>query len=108
VLGLLGLEAGFDEVNEDAAGAGVTGFGQGEDTLPYPRGERDALTDRGVGGGHGFIVQQIGGAWLSGWSKSNGEWVLAVRKAEPISWGDLAEADVNDAKASRRFGISPV
>lgn len=71
MLGLFGLKAGFNEVDQDAAGAGVTGCGQSEDALRNARGERDALTDRGVEGSHGIIVTQMDGAWDSRWPKSN-------------------------------------
>jgi hypothetical protein len=33
MLGLFGLEAGFDQVDEDATRSGMTGFGQGADSF---------------------------------------------------------------------------
>ena len=38
VLGLLGLQAGFDQVDQDATGGRVAGFGQGSDSLRDARG----------------------------------------------------------------------
>jgi hypothetical protein len=75
VLGLFCLQAGLDEVDEDAAGGGVTGFGQCADALGDARWERDTLTDgllrRGVSNGlvdcgHETILRQIGRVWVSG------------------------------------------
>jgi hypothetical protein len=43
VLGLLGLQAGFDQIDQDATGSRVASFGQGADPLRNARGERDAL-----------------------------------------------------------------
>jgi hypothetical protein len=44
VLGLFGLQAGFDQVNQDPAGGRMTGFCQGSDPLRDARRQRDALS----------------------------------------------------------------
>ena len=58
MLGFFGLQAGFDQVDEDAAGAGFFVFGQGEDTFGYAGREGDALADGIVDGWHGSILPQ--------------------------------------------------
>ena len=45
VLGLLGLQAGFDQVDEDAAGGRMAGFGQGTNPIRDATRQRDALAD---------------------------------------------------------------
>jgi hypothetical protein len=58
VLGFLGLEAGFDQIDKDPAGAGLFGFGKGEDALGDAGRERDALANGTVRGSHGSILPQ--------------------------------------------------
>ena len=64
MLGFLGLQAGFDQVDEDAAGAGFFGFGEGEDSFGYTGWERDALADGIVNVWHGSILPQKFAAWM--------------------------------------------
>jgi hypothetical protein len=64
VLSFLGLEAGFDEIDQDAAGAGLFGFGQGEDALGDAGWERNALANGTVRSGHGSILPQTARQWL--------------------------------------------
>jgi hypothetical protein len=45
VLGLFGLQAGFDEIDQDAARGGMAGFGQGANPLGDARRQRHALAD---------------------------------------------------------------
>lgn len=63
MLGLFRLQAGFDQVDQDAAGAGFFGFGQGEDAFRYASRERDALADGIVNRWHGSILPQKMAAW---------------------------------------------
>ena len=64
MLGFFRLQAGFDQVDEDAAGAGFFGFGEGEDSFGYASRERDALADGIVNGWHGSILPQKFAAWM--------------------------------------------
>ena len=79
VLGLLGLEAGFDQVDQDAAGGGVAGFGKCADAFCDARRERDALSHGLFRGGlahglvsdrHDSILLQFESVRVSGWCKS--------------------------------------
>jgi hypothetical protein len=44
-LGGLGLQSGFNQIYEDAVGAGFAGFGDGADVLDDVSGNRNALAD---------------------------------------------------------------
>jgi len=78
VLGLFGLQAGFDQIDQDAARGGVTGFGQGADAIGDAGRKRDALPDgllrcSGSNGlinaGHDSILRQFGEAGAVGWAR---------------------------------------
>ena len=64
MLGFFGLQAGFDQVDEDAAGAGLLIFGEGEDAFGYTGWERDALADGIVNVWHGSILPQNFDVWM--------------------------------------------
>jgi len=63
VLGFLGLQAGFDQIDENAAGAGLLVLGEGENALGDASRERNALAHGTVNGTHAPIVQRAGEAW---------------------------------------------
>ncbi len=63
VLGFFGLQAGFDQVDEHAAGAGLFVLGEGENALGDACRERDALAHGTVKGSHAPIVQREMEAW---------------------------------------------
>ena len=58
VAGFLGLKSGFNQIDQDAAGAGVAGFGKSHDALRDAGRERNALANRIVGDGHESIVHE--------------------------------------------------
>ena len=66
VLSFFGLQAGFDQIDEDATGAGFFVFGEGEDAFGNAGRERDALAYGIVNGSHAPILHDSTG--LRGWA----------------------------------------
>jgi hypothetical protein len=63
VLGFFGLQTGFDQIDENAAGAGLLILSKGENALGDACRERDALAYGAVNGGHVPIVQRVTERW---------------------------------------------